>query len=132
MTPFDAEGHNGKEAYLLRRISRQRLQEALARREQHAAALVTALLELIAQNHMRDVPAATLWTRIEYQLTKLPSQTRIDELIAADPELREAVKATDERVGRQQLARIERAQRPHEISRRYGRAKLPQGMLVTA
>ena len=132
MNPFDPDGFNGKEAYLLRRITRQRLGEALARREQQAAALVTVLVERIGQKPFRTTPASALWSRIEYQLSQHPSQAAIDNLIGADPELREVVKAADARVERQQLARIERAQRPHETSRRFGNARLPNRMLVTA
>jgi hypothetical protein len=132
MTLFDPDGFNGKEAYLLRRITRQRLGEALALRERQAAALVTALVERIEEKPFRTTPASALWSRIEYQLSQHPSQATIDSLVGADPALRETVKAADARVARQQLARIERAQRPHETSRRFADARLPQGMLVTA
>src|SRR5205814_8183368 len=98
MNPFDPDGFNSKEAYLLRRITRQRLGEALARREQQAAALVTALVERIQQKPFRTTPASALWSRIEYQLSQHPSQATIDNLIGADPDLREAVKAADARI----------------------------------
>ena len=64
MNPFDQEGRNGKESYLLRRVARQRLDEALARRGTYAAALVTALIERIGERQFRETVRAA-FARVE-------------------------------------------------------------------
>lgn len=132
MNPFDPEGRNGRESYQLRRIARQKLNEALARRATYAAALVTALIERIDEKQFRQSSVDALWATVQSHLERHPSQAVIDSQTGAYAEFRETVRAAFARVEREQRSRIERAQRPHIIRRRFGNARLPHGVCVPA
>lgn len=132
MTPFDHEGRNGKESFLLRRVARQRLDEALARRGTYAAALVTALIERIGEKQFRESTVDRLWALVQGNLDKHQSQAVIDSQTGAYGEFRETVRAAFARVEREQRRRIETALRPHTIRRRFGNARLGQGVYVAA
>jgi hypothetical protein len=132
MNPFDKEGRNGKESYLLRRVARQRLDEALARRGTYAAALVTALVERIGERQFRESTVERLWATIQSNLERHQSQTVIDSQTGAYGEFRETVRAAFARVEREQRRRIETALRPHTMRRRFGGARLGQGVYVAA
>ena len=132
MTPFDNEGRNGRESFLLRRLARQRLDEALARRATYAAALVTALIERIGEKQFRESTVDRLWALVQGNLDKHQSQAVIDSQTGAYGEFRETVRAAFARVEREQRRRIETALRPHTIRRRFGNARLGHGVCVPA
>ena len=132
MTPFDNEGRNGKESFLLRRLARQRLDEALARRATYAAALVTALIKRIGEKQFRESTVDRLWALVQGNLDKHQSQAVIDSQTGAYGEFRETVRAAFARVEREQRRRIETALRPHTTARRFGNARLGRGVYVAA
>lgn len=132
MNPFDPEGRNGRESYLLRRLARQRLDEALARRATYAAALVTALIQRIDERQFRESTVERLWSTVQTQLERHQSQAVIDSQTGAYAEFRETVRAAFARVEREQRRRIETALRPHTVARRFGNARLGHGVYVPA
>lgn len=132
MNPFDPEGRNGRESFLLRRLARQRLDESLARRATYAAALVTALIERIGEKQFRESTVDRLWALVQGNLDKHQSQAVIDSQTGAYGEFRETVRAAFARVEREQRRRIETALRPHTIARRFGNARLGHGVAVPA
>ena len=132
MNPFDPEGRNGKESYLLRRIARQRLDEALARRGTYAAALVTALTQRIDERQFRESTVERLWSTVQTHLERHQSQAVIDSQTGAYAEFRETVRAAFARVEREQRRRLEMALRPYTTARRFGNARFGHGAYARA
>ena len=93
---------------------------------------VRKVVERIGERQFRESTVERLWATIQSNLEKHQSQVVIDSQTGAYGEFRETVRAAFARVEREQRRRIETALRPHTMRRRFGNARLGQGVYVAA